>query len=35
VSIGAAWLFFGLLAVGLALISFRYLGGDPGVAPPN
>jgi hypothetical protein len=34
-SSGAAWLFFTLLAVGLALASFRYIGGDPAVAPPE
>jgi uncharacterized membrane protein len=31
---GAA-LLFGLLAVGLAAISLRYLGGDPDIAPPE
>lgn len=32
---GAAWLIFMLLAAGLALVSFRYIGGDPAVAPPE
>jgi hypothetical protein len=32
---GAAWLLSTLLAAGLALISFRYIGGDPAVAPPE